>query len=76
MLIENWKKAYKYTTVQLAALLAMLSQAYEYLPFAKEYIPQNYVALIALAIIVARIVAQPKVSTTTVSPAVSTDKEA
>lgn len=63
MLIENWKSAYKYLTVQLAAALMVLSQAYEYLPMLKDYVPQNYVSFISLAIIVARIVAQPKVST-------------
>lgn len=61
MLIQNWKESYKYLTVQMAAALALLSQAYEYLPIMKEYIPQNYVTIISLLIIVARIVAQPKV---------------
>ena len=69
MLIENWKSAYKYLTVQLAAGLAILTQAYDYLPMLKDYVPQNYVTYVALAIIVARIVAQPKVATS-----VSTDK--
>ncbi len=62
MLIPNWKSAHKYLTVQLAAGLALVSQAYDYIPILKEYLPQNYVTYIALAIIVARIVAQPKVS--------------
>lgn len=75
MLIENWKSAYKYLTVQLAAGLALLTQAYDYLPMLKDYIPPNYVTYIAIAIIVARIVAQPKVSTNVAAP-VSTDKEA
>jgi len=61
MLIENWKNAYKYLTVQLAAGLALLSQAYEYLPMLKDYVPQNYVTFLAIAIIIARIVAQPKI---------------
>jgi hypothetical protein len=62
MLIENWKSAYKYLTVQLAAGLLILSEAFEYLPMLKEYVPQNYVMYVSIAIIVARIVAQPKVS--------------
>lgn len=62
MLIENWKNAYKYLTVQLATGLLLLSQAYEYLPMLKDYVPQNYVSVLALAIIVARIVAQPKMA--------------
>lgn len=73
MLIENWKSAYKYLTVQLATGLLLLSQAYEYLPMLKDYVPQNYVSVLALAIIVARIVAQPKVSTN-VAASVSADK--
>lgn len=72
MLIENWKSAYKYLTVQLATGLLLLSQAYEYLPMLKDYVPQNYVSFIALSIIVARIVAQPKVSTSVTAK----DKEA
>ena len=59
MLIPNWQQAHKYLTVQLAAALAIVSQAYDYLPMLKQYIPSNYVTYIALAIILARIIAQP-----------------
>lgn len=62
MLIENWKSAYKYLTVQLATGLLLLSQAYEYLPMLKDYVPQNYVMYVSIAIIIARIVAQPKIA--------------
>lgn len=62
MLIENWKSAYKYLTVKLAGGLFLLSQAYDYIPMLKEYVPANYVSIFALAIIVARIVAQPKIA--------------
>lgn len=61
MLIENWKSAYKYLTVQLALALALLSEAFDYLPMLKEYVPQNYVMYVSIAIIIARIVAQPKI---------------
>lgn len=62
MLIENWKSAYKYLTVQLALALALLSEAFDYLPMLKEYVPQNYVMYVSIAIIIARIVAQPKIA--------------
>lgn len=75
MLIENWKSAYKYLTVKLAGGLFLLSQAYDYIPMLKEYVPANYVSIFALLIIFARLVAQPKVSNTVAAP-VSTDKEA
>ena len=61
MLIENWKNAYKYLTVKLAGGLFVLAQAYDYIPVLKEYVPGNYVSIFALAIIFARIVAQPKI---------------
>lgn len=59
-LIANWKTAWKYVSVQLAALLALGSLAFDYLPFMKDYLPQEIVTYLALAIIAARLVSQPK----------------
>lgn len=57
-LIENWKHSWKFMSVQLAAVLALLDIAYEYLPAVQSYLPEGWVKWIALAIIVARIVKQ------------------
>lgn len=57
-LIEEWQKAYKFFTVQLAALLVLLDIAYEYLPAVQTYLPEGWVKWFALAIIVARVVKQ------------------
>lgn len=61
-LIPTWKQAYKYITVQLAAILVMVSFAYEYLPVLQDNLPTDYSKWIGLAIIVARIVSQPKIA--------------
>lgn len=61
-LIENWREAYKFLSVQLAALLAALSLAYDYLPAVQQYLPQGWVKWLALAIIVARVLQQKSVS--------------
>lgn len=57
-LIEEWQKAYKFFTVQLAALLVLLDIAYEYLPAVQTYLPEGWVKWIAVAIIVARVIKQ------------------
>jgi len=59
-LIANWKSGWKYVSVQLAALLAIGSQAFEMLPIIQQYMPPNVVTYIAIAIIIARLVSQPK----------------
>lgn len=54
-LIPDWQQAWRYASVQLAALLALLSTAYEYLPAIQTYLPEGWVKWLALAIIVARV---------------------
>lgn len=58
ILIEDWKQSWKFLSVQLAAALALLDVAYEYLPAAQSYLPEGWVKWIALAIIVARVIKQ------------------
>ncbi len=60
-LIPTWQHAHKYVTVQLAGLLILVSTAYDYLPAIHQYLPEGYSKYIGIAIIVARIVSQPKV---------------
>ena len=57
-LIEDWKQSWKFLSVQLAAALALLDVAYEYLPAVQSYLPEGWVKWIALTIIVARIIKQ------------------
>lgn len=57
-LIDDWKDSWKFLSVQLAAALALLDTAYEYLPAVQTYLPEGWVKWIALAIIVGRIIKQ------------------
>ena len=59
-LIEDWKQSWKFLSVQLAAAMALLDIAYEYLPTVQSYLPEGWVKWMALAIIVARIIKQRK----------------
>ena len=58
MLINEWHKAWRYLTVQLAALLAVLATAWDYVPALQQYLDPAWVKYFALAILVARIVNQ------------------
>ena len=57
-LIDDWKDSWKFLSVQLAAALALLDTAYEYLPAVQTYLPEGWVKWIALAIIVGRAIKQ------------------
>ena len=57
-LIDDWKDSWKFLSVQLAAALALLDIAYEYLPAVQTYLPEGWVKWIALAIIVGRVIKQ------------------
>lgn len=57
-LIDDWKDSWKFLSVQLAAALALLDTAYEYLPAVQTYLPEGWVKWIALAIIVGRVIKQ------------------
>ena len=57
-LIDGWKDSWKFLSVQLAAALALLDTAYEYLPAVQTYLPEGWVKWMALAIIVARVIKQ------------------
>ena len=58
MLINEWHKAWKYLSVQIAALLAMLATAWDYIPSLQQYLDPAWVKYAALAILVARVVNQ------------------
>lgn len=59
-LIQNWRSAWRMLSVQAAALLAIVAAAYEHLPALQTYLPEGWVKYAALAVVVARIVQQPK----------------
>lgn len=62
-LVSDWKKAYKWFSVQAAAVLAGLQVAYELLPAAQAYIPATpfrWLMIAGLAaVIIGRLKAQP-----------------
>lgn len=58
-LIDNWRDAWRFASVWLAALLALLDVAFDYLPAMQTYLPANWVQVLAALIILARIVRQP-----------------
>jgi len=61
-LIENWREAWKFLSVQLALILAVISTAYDYLPAVQQYLPAGWVKWMALAIIAVRIFQQRNVT--------------
>lgn len=58
LLIEDWKRAWRLSTIQIAAVLGLLDAAVEYLPMVKTYMPEGWVKYIAAVLIVARIIKQ------------------
>ena len=58
-LVEDWKRAHKWATTRIAALLALGSLAYDYLPavqtYIAPYVSPKLMAAIAAAIIIARV---------------------
>jgi hypothetical protein len=57
-LIPDWREAWRYFSVQCAALLAFVSACYDYLPDVQAYLPEGWVKWMALVIIVARLIRQ------------------
>lgn len=68
-IIRNWRKAWRMLSVQLAALIVAVAAAEPFLPQLREVLPPNWYAFAAGAVIVARLVAQPKVEGDSDSPA-------
>lgn len=67
-LIEDWKQAWKFLSVQLAVALALLDTAYDHLLMAQLYLPDDWVKWMALSIITARIIKQKKKTAQDVEP--------
>lgn len=58
MMIPDWKKAWRFTSVQLAAVLVALDLLAQYQPELKEYIGDEYARYLGVAIIIARVMRQ------------------
>lgn len=58
ILIDDARKAYRYLTVQLATLMAILATAWEFMPQVQQYLDPAWVKYFALAMILARVIRQ------------------
>jgi hypothetical protein len=59
-LVADWKKAYTWFSVQIAALIIFLPMLSPYMPELQQYLPTNWTQWLGGAIILARIIAQKK----------------
>lgn len=59
-LIENWRRAWRMLSVQLSAAIVLLAAAEPYLPQLRDVLPDHWYAAMAVLVIVARLVKQPK----------------
>ena len=63
MLVDNWKNAWNWLSVQLAALLVILDVLAQNLPAVAVYLPEGWVKWLGIAIIVARVINQTRQAT-------------
>ena len=61
-LIRDWKIAYQFVSVQIAAVMALLSLAEPYIPVLHQYMPEHWVPVASGLIIVSRLIQQKKVA--------------
>lgn len=57
-LTPDWRNAWRWLSVQLAAATALLATAYDYLPAIRTYVPDGWIKWAALLIIAGRILHQ------------------
>lgn len=57
-LIDNWKGAWKFVTVQIAAVILFLPTLLPYMGDIAQYVPHNWYQWLGGAILVARIIKQ------------------
>lgn len=57
-LVDDWKSSWRFISVQLAGILAILDLAYPHLPLLQQYLPENWVSGIAIAIVIGRVIKQ------------------
>jgi hypothetical protein len=59
-MIENWKKAYKFFSVQLLAVLIVLAGLEPFVPQISALLPEHWVPVFAALILFSRLVSQSK----------------
>jgi hypothetical protein len=57
-LVPDWRDAWRFLSVQLAAAIALLAAAYDYLPVIRDYVPEGWVKWAALLVIAGRVLHQ------------------
>ncbi len=57
-LIDDAQRAWRYLTVQMAALLAAIAAAWDYVPTLQQYLDPAWLKWFALAMIFARVINQ------------------
>jgi hypothetical protein len=60
MLIDEWKKAHKFLSVQVTTITGVLAMAYEYIPQIQQYFPPGWFKYAVGAILIARLLRQQK----------------
>lgn len=64
-MIENWKHAYKMHSVQLAALIAIVAGLEPFVPELQGKLPEAWVSVAAVLVVVARLMRQSSLATKT-----------
>jgi hypothetical protein len=61
-LIDNWKDAWKLSSVQAGAVITALGVAEQVLPALQAALPTGIYAILGALVMIARVVLQPKLS--------------
>ena len=61
-LIRDWRVAYQFVSVQIAAVMGLLALAEPYIPMLHQYLPDTWVPIASGLIIVSRLIQQKKVA--------------
>lgn len=64
-MIQNWKQAYKFASVQLAVLVAIIAGIEPFFPVLSENLPDGWASAAAVLIVVARLIQQKSLETST-----------
>lgn len=59
-LIPEWRSAWRFLSVQIAALVAILAALYDYVPQLQAWLPPGWMKWAGLVVILARVIHQPK----------------
>lgn len=61
-LIENWKQAWRMTSVQMGGAIAVLAVVEQVMPALQAVLPPIAYAVLGAGVMIARVVLQPKLS--------------